>query len=934
MRNRGHDRRAGLALAVILAALGTLPAFGQAPAAPPAPPAYPDFAATVKDMQTAAGMVTFYYNKADDPTKDQTRLLCQIPKSLLKQDLLLATSMSRGEMAGYTMNDYLIRFEMVGKQVVINTPDARFVQTPGQPISEAVSRTYNDGFLAALPIVTLSPGGDPVVDLGATLMDPSTLMQVNGLRPRRELSEFSKIKAFPDNALVEVTLAVSGPGGSGQRVGLFYALRRLPDARAYTPRLADERAGYFTTVRQDWGQKYSERETIIRYVNRWELKKKDASLEMSPPEKPITFIVEKTVPLQWRKSVADGILEWNRAFEKLGIVNAIVVNQQTDENEFAQVDPEDARYNFFRWIVTGSAFAMGPSRADPRTGQILDADIIFDDSFVRALRQSANILGPGAAAAIYGPELAQFLRSNPEFLPAGHTLEELDTPAVPGAAIMPAQCDLAGAHKSPWAASRHSGCQATCGYASGLQQQIAFAHLFAAAAAPGGKLPDRLLGETIKEIACHEVGHTLGLRHNFKASSWLTLEEIKTRRDNTDEALVSSVMDYTGMMFLPGDDPSKLRHIITPTIGPYDYWVIEYGYKIPGKDDGDEKTMLAKIASQCTRRELAYATDEDTMGLSSPDPYANRYDLGDDPIAWARARAALAETLLKDVKKWALKSDEPTEYLRDAVEVLLREKSRNVFYVSRLVGGQQFNRNRIGDPQAKPAFVLLDPKKQREAIAMMAETVFRDDYFLADADLFNELAPSRWWDWASTPTTRVDFPVHQAINSLQAYALLTLCSPQILERIYDAELKSRAEDKFTAAELITSVSKAIWGGLEIDDNAKFDDAHPMLTSIRRNLQVQHLQYLLAIADSNAGRLTSPDLQNMVRFALRDLSGRIGKVLTAAKTDEGGSRLDFATRGHLTECKSRIDRVLESPHIRMPSAGIMILGAEAQPSAKR
>ena len=126
-------------------------------------------------------------------------------------------------------------------------------------------------------------------------------------------------------------------------VGISYSFRRLPQAGSFQPRIADERVGYFTTVRQDWAMKWSERENIVRYVNRWDVKKKDPTLEMSPPEKPIVFVVEKTVPLQWRRYVAEGIAEWNKAYEKLGIVGAIVVQQQTEDNEFANVDPVHVR---------------------------------------------------------------------------------------------------------------------------------------------------------------------------------------------------------------------------------------------------------------------------------------------------------------------------------------------------------------------------------------------------------------------------------------------------------------------------------------------------------------------------------------------------------------------------------------------------------------
>lgn len=907
------------------------PTPASAPAAAPAEaPKWPDFNAVTKDMTPMPGLFTIYRYKAEDNSKDQTRLLCQIPRALMKQDLLLATSISRGAQAGFQWDDYLIRFEMQGKLVVIAVPDARFVTNPAQTVNDAVSRTYNDSFLTALPIVTMAPNGDPVVELGGPLLAPLVNLPAPSgpgaaFAPRREMSTFPKVKVFPDNVLIDADIALAGRTGAGMSVGLTYSFRRLPALGSFAPRIADERVGYFTTVRQDWAIKYTERENVIRYVNRWDVKKKDTSLELSPPDHPIVFVIEKTVPLQWRKYVAEGIAEWNKAYEKLGIVGAIVVQQQTDDNEFANVDPEDSRYNFIRWIVTGRGFAMGPSRADPRTGQILDADIIFDDSMLRFYFREFDTFGPAPVAAMMGPEFTTFLVEHPEFIPQGMTLEQVKD----AARSLTRQGELL--HESPMAGAqptvdgmplshRLNPARSECNYAVGLRQQLAMAHL--AVAATGKKIPDRFIGDVIREIVAHEVGHTLGLRHNFKASAWLSEAEIKRRRDTTDEPLVGSVMDYNPVVYFAGDDIEKMRHFITPCIGPYDYWAIEYGYKAADKG-GDEKAMLQQIAGQSAKREYAYATDEDTVGLTSVDPSVNRFDLTDDPIAWSKSRVALCDALLKNIKTWAVKGNEPNYYLRSTYLTVMSAKASDMMYVSRLVGGQYFNRNRSGDPDAKPALQLLEPKRQREALDMLAASIFKDDFFNTEAGLLNDLPPSRWMDWYSSPMSRVDFPAHQTVQSMQSFALLALVSPQVLQRVYDAELKSKSEDKFTAAELISRVRNIVWGNLSVPGDAKFTDAKPMLSSIKRNLQRQYVSYMLAIAESKPGALVSADLQSMASYSMEELSDNIGKLLAQAN-----GQIDFATKAHLSQTKSQIDRTLNAPHIQMPGFGggqIIILG---------
>jgi len=314
------------------------------------------------------------------------------------------------------------------------------------------------------------------------------------------------------------------------------------------------------------------------------------------------------------------------------------------------------------------------------------------------------------------------------------------------------------------------------------------------------------------------------------------------------------------------------------------------------------------------------------VGLSSPDPMSNRWDMSDDPIAWAKMRVELADTLLKDIRKWAVKSDEPNHYLKETFATLMSEKSRNLLYVSRLVGGQTYSRNRSGDPDAKSALTLLEPRKQRAALAALSETVLRDDFFLADAELYNELGSSRWMDWASSTPTRLDFPIHQVINSMQSYTLLNICAPQILQRVYDAELKSKAEDKFTASELILTVRDTVWSSLTLDDGAKYTNAKPKFSSIRRNLQRQHLAYMLAIVDSDQGRLVSPDLQDQVRYSLRELNESIGGMIDASEKPGASAKLDFATKAHLSECKSEIYRVLNAPHIKFPEPRLMLLGS--------
>ncbi len=853
---------------------------------------FPKFEDVVKDLEAHEGFFTLYKPKDGDKKQDPEKLLARIPRSLLDQDMLFATSItSGGPLTGFMWSDYLIRWKVVGKYVKIITPDVRYVTKDDEPISDVIERTYNPGYLAAVRIETMTPSGDIVIDLGDLLKSDLVNVAFFG-GVQSQLSSWAKIKTFPQNVLVEVDLAVGGRSG-GSTVGVAYAFQKLPNERAYTPRKADPRVGYFLTVRRDWTKPANEVETVDRFINRWKLEKQDPSLELSPPKEPIVFIIEKTVPIKWRRWVREGIEEWNKAFEEIGFDRAIVVHQQTDDNEWADKDPEDARYNFFRWIVSGRAFAMGPSRTDPRTGQILDADIIFDDLMVRGWLEDFDIYAPSTALS-FDPGLTAWMQAQPEVVP-----EPLR------AALAQMGEDKTDQWVEHWRQQRGHRCGADCSFAAGMRQQVAMGQFAMMATGRSGKeIPERLIGEVIKHITAHEVGHTIGLRHNFKASSWLTMDEIRERRNQSDQPTTASVMDYNPLVFFADDDLDEVKHFTSPVLGPYDKWAVAYGYSEAGRGESAEK-MLAELLARCNEPGLAYGTDEDTMSFMSPDPLTNRWDHSATPIAWAKSRVALGDKLLSDIKDWAIKEGESYDKLTRAYVMLNWERASYFRYVARLVSGQYFNRNVKGDPNGAAPLTLVDPDEQRAAVATLASTLFNDKFYNTDSELLNYLPAERWWDWTGMASPRIDFPIHDRIEWLQMFGLLNLTAPPVLQRMYDAELKSDSDNKFTVAEYLQKLNRAIFA--ELYDGklgGSCSDVEPCISSIDRTMQRLYVNMMLQQASTRPAQLTSADVQSMVRYSLKDLGERIEKTL-----DAGG--LDFATRAHLFETHSRIERTLDA-----------------------
>jgi hypothetical protein len=977
--------------------------------------AFPDFAEVTKGMKSFPGLFTLWYYPPDAKDKDQEKLLAQVPVNLLGEQIMLSTSYSGGGFfTGFPLDERVVKWVLRDRTLLLIQPETGYVVDESKEVSDVVRRTYPERIRAAVPVVTKSPAGDPVIDLGPLLKsDFADISWMNfgpflpfGAGPGRiepQLSQWRSRKSFELNVEIGVELAVSrrSPPGSFDKKMVHYSFWRLPKSD-YQPRLADDRIGYFLTTNVDWSKPVGERELFNRYINRWHLVKRDPSLEVSEPRQPIIFYIEKTVPVRWRRAVRDGILEWNKAFERIGFANAVEVRQQTDDNEWKDLDPEDMRYSFIRWIVTGQGFAMGPSRANPFTGQIYDADIIFDDSMVRFYEQSAERYLPQSAMTmkLADPTLHEFTARFPQWLRPMRSWESasLRSESAPPQAVLDAA-------RRRYEQQGH----VCCDYARGMEHQLQFAG--AVLGDQPAEVKERLLYEVIKEVVMHEVGHTLGLRHNFIASSVYSLEELNRRR-TTGEPLTGSVMDYNPVFFTPNNPENGA--FVTTTIGPYDEWAIEYGYRpfdgtykpadkptdqgtdqaakpeqragVDGKPDGagggdlpepadgkvisvapapdavaeipeipqevlaqlppdarrkvesaqrtrgagrrggggrpragdgapagaafkaapaGETAMLLDIARRATDPQLAYATDEDTTFLG-PDPRTNRFDMGADPIEWANTRIELVDKRLANIMDWAVKDKESWRFLRPAFLTLLLERTFVLDYVGRYIGGQYFTRTHRGDLNAPAPFVLVEPARQRAALAFIEEHLFSDQAFRVPPELLNHLAPSRWWHDGASISFTMDFPIHDYIALAQWWNLFDRLFPEVLRRMHDAELKTAAPDKFTVAEYIETLQRGCWGDATAErvKAGKWSDAQPMLSSIRRSLQREYLGLVEPLVRTPPGQALAPDLHAMVQHALRQLSEQIAAALAAGP-------LDFASRAHLSTCKARIDRILSS-----------------------
>jgi hypothetical protein len=842
-------------------------------ATPTASQSQKPFAVLLKDATRIPGLITLY--------RTEGKVYAELSEGLLGKEFFVSISIARGIGDRYLLggmslgfgDDWVWQFRKVDETIHVIRRNVRFFADKGSPEAKAVDLAYTDSVLFAVPIASTSPTGGHVIDLGAIFFTdlPQISDQLSGFSFARDRTTWGSVKAFPDNVELQVaaTYGSSGkmqidtvPDSRGATITVHYSLSLLPQ-NAYRPRLADDRIGYFVTALKDFSQNVDE-DRFVRYVNRWNLEKADPAAALSPPKKPIVFWIENTVPFRYRQPIREGIEAWNAAFEKAGFSTAIEVRQQPDKTDW---DPEDVNYNTFRWITAGASFAMGPSRVNPRTGQILDADIIFDADFLQFWRTQYETFTPASIATITGGSARR----------------------VDG----------------------HAACCAACTLFEGHARETALAATMLAVAADQGlseKEKEKVVVQGLKLVTMHEVGHTLGLRHNFKGTAFRTLGDFNDVTKTRAGGGSTSVMDYIPVNVVPAGRTQGDYY--AAALGPYDLWAIEYGYKpLAGGSPDAERPELEKIAGRSGEPALAFATDEDTEP-ADPDPLSNRFDLGKDPLEFATLRADLvAEVLPKIVDRLATVDPKTGEggysRVRQAFGVLLSAHGQAMYFASRLVGGLETSRSHRGDANAPSPFRVIDAARQRDALSLLEKRMFSEQAFAFPPALLNQLASTRWMHWGATPVSREDYPIHEVVLMWQDRILDQLLTPATLSRIRDSELKVPADQEaFTTAELLERLTKAITHELTGTGPGDYTPRKPAVASLRRGLQRAYVTRLAGLAMSSAPSL--PDAQALATMHLRSIGESIETLL--AKQDV---KLDDVSRAHWSELGARIDAVLDA-----------------------
>ena len=842
------------------AAPATAPASATPPAAPATPPAAPGALRPMKDIlkdaKSSPGFFTLHQ-------KDE-KVWLEILPSQLNQPFFFSYNIPRsiGERGLYGSqmgSSKLVEFRKIGNQIQLIAKNTQFFAKEGTPQAQFVSESFSDSLMSSAAVVSA-----PHPETKSILIEANALLfsDIPGYQTRLEGSfrmpfsldtrntSFSATKNTNTLTGLEVKAHFAVPRLSAPPmtpspvpmppppsatpdprslfVSFYYSFMPLPEPMQ--TRLADERVGFFTVARTDYTTDLNIK-SKVHLLKRWRLEKKDANAAVSEPKQPIVYWLDKNIPEKYRASVAQGVLEWNKAFEKAGFKNALVVKQQKATDDFNNMD---AKHTSIRWFTGADVgFAIGPSQADPRTGEILDADIGMSDVFTRGARRAVvedlgRVRGADGELCDHAEAAAHELHYAFDLLEARGL--ELDTPEA---------------------------------------EALAQAYL--------------------KDVIMHEVGHTLGLRHNFRASTVYDLKQIQDPNFTKINGVATSVMDYSPFNISPKGE--KQGEYVMSTIGAYDYWAIEFGYKQFAL--GQEAQGLAQILAKASQPELQFDSDEDAGygSMGGVDPMVNRFDLGANPLAYYKQRMKLSRELWDRLQNMNLATGESYERLTRSFRSGFNQLNRVAPLAAKYIGGVHIRRERAGSRNA--VFEPVSAAKQKEALNLITKDFFGTDSFKFKPEFIARLATDRLERTMSDGSMQTS--VARLVAGVQKEILDHVYSPAVATRLAEVGMKvNDPRETLGLSDVYDSLQEAIWSEAKTGQETSL---------IRRNLQREQLRRMTDVLVKPAGPWPA-DARSIMRENARQLAGMLEKAL--AKPG-----LSKTTRAHYADALDALNVTLKA-----------------------
>ena len=617
----------------------------------------------VTEIESSKGMLSTYFDES------KQKLFLQFNDSVFEKPLLmvsryvqLPSGYSAYRNAGSKTAEQVIQFEKQGSRILLKQVSYINNAEASDPIYQSVVNNHLNPILASFEKENMEEG-ENLIDVSEFFSKDSPSFNVVGETQKKSFkiggldkkrSFIDKARSYPRNT--EITHTLTYPAGSpprgNQSETLTFQMNHSIIALPENPmpiRYTDHRVGWFSLEKYNYSSEALKSDNY-RVAVRWRMEPKDEPAylrgELVEPKKPIVFYLDPATPLKWRPYFKKGIEDWNQAFEKAGFKNAVIAKDPPSKEEDPDFSPEDVRYSVVRYVASTTRNATGPSVKDPRTGEILESDVIWYHNHLRSYR-NRYLLETGAAN------------------PKARTLNT----------------------------------------------------------------PEEEIGEMMRRVIAHEVGHALGLPHNMKASSAYPVDSLRSGSFTQKMGIAATIMDYARYNYIaqPGDE--NIRFV--RQMGPYDDYAIEWGYRyFPGQEPDEIKSKLAAFVSERNLNPIYQ------FGSGGTDPDSQTENIGDDPIKATAYGISNLKIVAKNLEDWTTEDGQNFDDLKELYLEMVSVYRRYIYHVANLVGGVR--ETRVVKGQIEQVYENVPRSEQLMALNTLQREVWNSPMWLLDPALISQ----------------------------------------------------------------------------------------------------------------------------------------------------------------------------------------------------
>ena len=719
-----------------------------------------------KDMNMSKGIINSY-------TKNN-KLLFEVPNGILGKEILVVTRLAQVPSgyspyinAGSKTSEQVISFYRKNNRVDIRQLSYNNIADLDDPISQSVIENNFSPILASFEIKN-SDTSSFLIDVSEYFLKDSPGFNIINSRVKdqykiggvdRRRSSIDSARSFPENIeiLATLTFNTNKPPRINRTKTFSFQVNHsfilLPSEKMKI-RHFDHRVGWFTVNKIDYSSSALKSDSF-KLIRRWRLEPKDEEAyskgELVEPKKKIIYYLDPATPKKWRPYFIKGIEDWNSVFEKAGFKNAIVAKNPPTKDEDPDFSPEDIRYSTVRYVASETRNATGPSVSDPRTGEILESDIIWYHNHLRSYR-NRYLLETGAAN------------------PSARTLET----------------------------------------------------------------PEKEIGEMIRRVISHEIGHALGLPHNMKASSAYPVDSLRSGEFTQKMGIATTIMDYARYNYIAQPGDKNIRFI--RQLGPYDDYSIEWGYRyFPGKSVNEEKEILSKFVDQKSLNPIYM------FGSSWGDPNSQTENIGDDPVKASYYGIKNLKIVAKNLSEWTYAPNKDYADLEELYGELLGVYRRYIFHVIGMIGG--VNQTLINTNQSESyTYKNVDRQDQIRALSFLDTELWKTPIWLLDKEIISQINNS-------DGLYKIEAMHERSINSLLS--------------------------NYRLNRMLSSDNSIIGKGLNYNEfldlfyESIFDKINPT-NQIERNLQISFTKKIISLIEEK-------DLKDVIKSKALSMKEQINKL---------------------------------------------------------